>query len=79
MTVFEDRKTLISAGCAGVVFVVLILAAVLVGGSPADSDAPAGEIREYLTDNRGPLLFSALLGFLLATVAHSDPSSGEDP
>jgi hypothetical protein len=62
-----NGKTLVSAGYSGIVFVVLVLVGGFIAGAGPDTDAPAGEVREWLVDNRTALLWGAVIG-VLATI-----------
>jgi hypothetical protein len=62
-----NGRTLVSAGYSGIVFVVLVAVGAFIAGAGPDSDAPAGEIREWLADNRTALFWGAVIG-VLATI-----------
>ena len=52
------------APLTGVLFVVLLVVALVLGGEPPDADAPRGEVLDYWTDKETEAMVSSFLGAL---------------
>ena len=61
----NDRRWM--APLTGVVFIVLAIVSIFVGGEPPDAEDPAAKIVEHYTDNKDSVMIGAALGAVAST------------